>query len=49
LIYDEGHPPSGLVEVDAFLAKVLDDMSQCRATTQVTPDHDCEPLAYFPE
>lgn len=49
LIYDDGFPPSGLVEIDAFLAKVLDDLSQCRPTTQITPDHDCEPLAYFPE
>jgi hypothetical protein len=48
-MYDHFYPPSGLVEIDAFLAKVLDDMSQCRATTQITPDHDCEPLAWFPE
>lgn len=49
LIYDDGHPPSGLVELDAFLAKILDDLSQCRPTTQITPDYDCEPLAHYPE
>jgi hypothetical protein len=49
LIYDVSYPPSGLVELDAFLWKVLDDMSQCHPTTQITPDHDCEPLAYYPE
>jgi hypothetical protein len=49
LIYTDGYPPSGLVEIDAFLAKVLDDMSQCRPTTQITPDYDCEPLAHYPE
>jgi hypothetical protein len=47
--YDQGNPPSGLVELDAFLAKTLDDMSQCRPTTKITPDHDCEPLAWYPE
>jgi hypothetical protein len=49
LMYDDGYPPTGLVELDAFLAKVLDDMSQCRATTQISPDFDCEPLSWFPE
>lgn len=49
LIYEIGYPPSGLVELDAFLATVLDDLSQCRATTQLTPDDDCEPLAHVPE
>jgi hypothetical protein len=49
LIYAVNYPPSGLVELDAFLAKVLDDMSQCRPTAQITPDHDCEPLSWFPE
>lgn len=49
LIYDDGYPPSGLVELDAFLAKILDDLSQCRPTVQITPDYDCEPLAHYPE
>jgi hypothetical protein len=49
LSYDHGYPPSGLVEIDAFLATVLDDMSQCRPTTKVTPDWDCEPLNWYPD
>lgn len=49
LTYTDGYPPSGLVDLDAFLAKILDDLSQCRATTQITPDRDCEPLAHYPE
>ncbi len=48
LSYDDGFPPTGLIELDAFLAKILDDMSQCHPTTQITP-HDCEPLNWFPE
>ncbi len=48
LIYAVNYPPSGLIELDAFLAKVLEDMSQCRATSKITPDHDCEPLSWFP-
>lgn len=49
LLYTDGYPPSGLAALDAFLAKVLDDMSQCHPTTKLTPDHDCEPLAPYPE
>jgi hypothetical protein len=49
LSYAINHPPSGLVEIDTLLAKILDDLSQCRTNVRVDSDSDCEQLAYYPE
>ncbi|MFO7561808.1 MAG: hypothetical protein R6X02_04140 [Enhygromyxa sp.] len=47
--YALDYPPSGLAEIDAFLHEILDDMSQCRGSTRLVPDEDCEQLAPYPE
>jgi hypothetical protein len=49
LTYPKGYPPSGLVELDAFLMRLLDDVSQCRNTTRVDTPWECEQLAAYPE
>ena len=49
LEYAEGYSPSGVIELDAFLRQILDDLSQCRTSAIVSSEADCEPLAWFPE
>lgn len=49
LTYSEHHPPTGVIDLDAALAEILDDLSQCRTNIRIDSTSDCEQLAYFPE
>jgi len=47
LVYSLDYPPTGVVELDALLWSVLDDLSECRTTTRLVPDSDCEKLLSY--
>ena len=48
LRYPLSRPPSGVEALDALLVGIVYDLANCRASTDVTPDYDCEVFLQYP-